>query len=545
MPTLEIDGKKLTWEGKKMILQVAQDNGIEIPSYCYHPGLSIVASCRICLVEIESPNPKDPAKLVKLPKLTPSCQTPAVDGMKVYTKSEKAVANQKAVMEFLLLNHPLDCPICDQAGECGLQDYSYKYGRAVSRFDEDKSKNPKKDVGQNILLYSDRCILCTRCVRFTREVSGTSELAVFGRGHKEEIDVFPGRPVNNPLAGNVVDLCPVGALLDKDFLFTQRVWFLKSAPSISPINSGGENITIDHNQGRIYRIKPRYNAAANKWWIADETRYGWKFVHENRLHAPERLQYGSNTETSWDRALGQTDEDLRAIVNEKGQGSLAAVLSPFDATEEMFLQARYIRSIDPQAWLILNPPKVGGEDQIFKNPQTGAVTYILKAEKAPNRLGGEKILTHFGGNTCDLATLAGHLKAKKVLGLLVSVDMINHNDEDHKKLLVGATTLVTLATRKGGLYEKANISLPACTWAEKEGVYENFAGQIQPFTQAIIPLEDTRSAGRIFWDLRGVPGTYTAAAVRKEMAAAGLSGYAEIVLPEQTVRLDTMQFVEL
>ncbi|MEI8197416.1 MAG: molybdopterin-dependent oxidoreductase, partial [Phycisphaerae bacterium] len=524
---------------------VAQDHGIEIPSYCYHPGLSIVASCRICLVEIESPDPKDPSKLVKLPKLTPSCQTPAVDGMKVYTKSEKSVANQKAVMEFLLLNHPLDCPVCDQAGECGLQDYSYKYGRAISRLEEDKSKNPKKDVGQNILLYSDRCILCTRCVRFTREVSGTAELGVFGRGHKEEIDVFPGRPVNNPLAGNVVDICPVGALLDKDFLFTQRVWFLRSAPSISPINSGGENINIDHNQGRIYRLKPRFNAAVNKWWIADETRYGWKFVHENRLTTPERLQYGSNTETSWQRAYAQTDEDLRTIVKEKGPGSLAAVLSPFDATEEMFLQAKYIRSIDPQAWLILNPPKIAGEDHIFKNPQTKAVTYTIKAEKAPNRVGGEKILAHFGGNTCDLTTLAAHLKAKKVLGLLVSVDMINHNDEDHKKLLVGATTLVTLATRKGGLYEKANISLPACTWAEKDGVYENFAGLIQPFTQAIAPLEDTRSAGRIFWDLLGTPGTYSAAAARHQMAAAGLSGYAEIQPPAQTIRLDTMQFAEL
>ena len=151
-------------------------------------------------------------------------------------------------------------------------------------------KNPKKDVGNHILLYSDRCIMCSRCVRFTREISGTGELAVFGRGDKEEIDVFPGRPVNNPLAGNVVDICPVGALLDKDFLFTQRVWFLRSTPSISPINSGGENIEIHHNEGRIYRIKPRYNKDINKWWISDETRYGFKFVHENRLRLPERTR---------------------------------------------------------------------------------------------------------------------------------------------------------------------------------------------------------------------------------------------------------------
>src|ERR1051325_7326360 len=192
MPTMEINGKKVTWEGKKMILQVAQDNDIEIPSYCYHEGLSIVASCRICLGEIESPDPKDPTKLVKVPKLVPTCQTPAVDGMKVHMQSPKSRANQQAVMEFLLINHPLDCPVCDQAGECLLQDYSYQYGRSQSRFEEDKLKKPKKDVGLNVLLYNDRCIMCTRCVRFTREVSGHSELFVEGRGHVEEISIFPG-----------------------------------------------------------------------------------------------------------------------------------------------------------------------------------------------------------------------------------------------------------------------------------------------------------------------------------------------------------------
>ena len=545
MPTIEIDGKKVAYEGKKMILQVANDNGIDIPQYCYHPGLSIVASCRICLVEIESPDPKDPTKLVKLPKLTPSCQTPAVDGMKVYSKSPKSRANQQAVMEFLLLNHPLDCPVCDQAGECFLQDYSYKYGRAQSRMEEDKLKNPKKDVGNHILLYSDRCILCTRCVRFTREVTGSNELAVFGRGHKEEIDIFPGRPVNNPLAGNVVDICPVGALLDKDFLFSQRVWFLKSTPSISPITSAGENIEIHHNEGRIYRIKPRFNKDVNKWWIADETRYGFAFVHKDRLHIPEKTQYGSNTETTWESAYKQIAEDLHAIVKEKGPGTLAAILSPFDSTEEMYLMCSHIRAIDPQAWLVLNPSKIAGADQVFKNPTTGAVTYTIKAEKAPNRTGGEKVLKHFAGNSCDLATLAAHLKAKKVAGVVVAIDPIPHNDDDLKKLIVGASTLITIATRKHGLYDRATLSLPAVTWAEKEGVYENFEGRVQPFAQAIPPVEDARSAGRIFWDLLGRTGLYHAATVRAEMGAANMSGYADITIPRAEVRLEEMEFAPL
>src|SRR5205085_8573760 len=216
-----------------------------------------------------------------------------------------------------------------KSGECFLQDYSYQYGRSESRFEEDKVKNPKKDVGENIYLYADRCIMCTRCVRFTREVSGTSELFVSGRGDKEEIDIFPGRPVNNKLAGNVVDICPVGALLDKDFLFKQRVWLLKSAPSISPADSGGENIFLDYNEGVIYRIKPRYNADVNQWWISDDTRYSFKPVHdEKRLKTPMRTQYGTQVETPYLKAIEAAVHGLKAVVAEKGEGSLYCVLSP-------------------------------------------------------------------------------------------------------------------------------------------------------------------------------------------------------------------------
>jgi NADH-quinone oxidoreductase subunit G len=190
-------------------------------------------------------------------------------------------------MEYLLINHPVDCPVCDQAGECHLQDYAYQFGRTNARFQEDKIKQPKKDVGQHVLLYSDRCIMCTRCVRFTREITGTGELMVQGRGAREEIDVFPGLALDNELSANVIDICPVGALLDKDFLFQQRVWFLKKTPSIDGITASGDNIFIEHNKGEIYRLKPRPNLDVNKWWITDEVRYGWKFVHSpHRLRLP-------------------------------------------------------------------------------------------------------------------------------------------------------------------------------------------------------------------------------------------------------------------
>jgi NADH-quinone oxidoreductase subunit G len=463
--------------------------------------------------------------------------------MKVYMKSPKSRANQQAVMEFLLINHPLDCPVCDQAGECYLQDYSYKYGRAESRFIEDKAKNPKKDIGEHVVLYSDRCIMCTRCVRFTREVSGTSELAVFGRGHKEEIDVFPGRPIDNPLSGNVIDLCPVGALLDKDFLFTQRVWFLKSTPSISPMNAGGENIEIHHNEGRIYRIKPRFNKDANKWWISDETRYGHSFVHaEDRLRAPEVRQNGLLKQVTWEAAYKAVHDALRGAVQSGGPGSTACIVSPHDSTEEIFLQVKFARSIDPQAWLVVKDTPVQGENQVFKNPANGQPTFTLYAEKAPNRKGAEKIVAHFGGNICAIRDLAG----KKLGAALVSANPVEPKDASVRRgALKDVPAIIRVGLRAFGLYEQATISLPSCSWAEKSGVFENADGRIQPFLQAIPPLEETRSAGQIYTDLLGAGGRYVAATTRSAMAAAGLADYAAIVEPMGTVHIEEMEFATL
>lgn len=541
MPTMDVDGKKIAWDGKKMILQACLDAGMEIPSYCYHQGLSIVASCRICLVEIESPDPKDPARLVKVPKLVPSCQTPAVDGMKVHSISPKARANQKAVMEFLLLNHPLDCPVCDQAGECYLQDYSYEYGRSESRFEEDKAKKPKKDIGKHVVLYSDRCIMCTRCVRFTREISGTGELAVFGRGHREEIDVFQGQSLDNPLSGNVIDICPVGALLDKDFLFTQRVWFLKKTPSISPFSSGGENISIEHNQGRVYRIKPRFNADVNKWWISDDIRYGWDFIHNNRLQTPAAK--GVPQELSPAQSIGQLDQAVKKA--SATPGATVLVLNAFDSTEEMFLAAQWIRRIDPQAWLTLAEPKVEGQDQVFKNPTTGAVTYTLRAEKAPNRRGAEKVLAKLAGNVCKLGEVEEKIKAGQVQTALVLADPFGHADAALQTAVAGVDTLLVLSSRPDGLVSQASLSLPVCTWAEKSGVFENYSGLIQAFKQAIDPLENTRSTGSIFWDLMDLAGTYDPTAVRRMMSELGLAEYATVALPEHHEKIELMQFSDL
>jgi NADH-quinone oxidoreductase subunit G len=230
---------------KLNLIQAAQHGGVIIPSYCWHPALSVVASCRMCLVEVGDKKPD--GSVAMQPKVVPGCQTPAKDGTVIITNSPKAVHAQQQTLESLLLNHPLDCPVCDKAGECLLQDYSYRFGRSSSRMMDAKNLPPNKDyIGKHITLFTDRCIMCSRCVRFTREVSGTAELHVVSRGHHSEIDIFPGQPIDNKLSGNVVDLCPVGALCSKDFLYKQRVWFLKDQKSVCPECSTGCKIGRAH-----------------------------------------------------------------------------------------------------------------------------------------------------------------------------------------------------------------------------------------------------------------------------------------------------------
>lgn len=526
MPRITIDGQSIECKDKTNILQACLDAGITLPHYCYHPGLSVPASCRICLVEVEG-----------LPKLVPSCQTAIRDGMVVHSKSSKAIANQKQVMEYLLINHPLDCPVCDQAGECLLQDYSYQYGRSQSRFEEDKAKKPKKDVGLNVLLYADRCIMCTRCVRFTREVSGTSELYVDGRGHREEIDIFPGKPLDNKLSGNVVDICPVGALLDKDFLFKQRVWLLKRVPSVSPADAGGENIWLEHNEGTIWRIKPRYNAEVNQWWISDDTRYSFKAVHDDkRLTTAAKSQYGSQIDTTLHHAIEHAQEELHRIVKENGPGSLYAMLSPMMACEEAWLLGKYIRSLDPQAVLVLGPVPTSGQNEVFKNPMTGKQTFTIQAEKVPNKKGIERIIALLGGPTMSLDDLAKSTKAKA--GWIVGGYQSNWVT-DALKLPKGVKIVQDILPSK--LTETADALLPAAAWAEKDGCWENHAGKIQPFSAAIAPPDGTMREGDVYYKLLGRTGLYNAEVVRQEMGEA----FAAVKLPNENAEEPAFEFVEL
>ncbi|HED53101.1 MAG TPA: 2Fe-2S iron-sulfur cluster binding domain-containing protein [Phycisphaerales bacterium] len=503
MPTITINGVECEFQPGQKILEVANAHGIKIPYYCYHDALSIPAQCRICLGEIWAPNPRNEGKLEPQAggKLQPTCSTDAADGMVVYTNNPKAVANQKAVMEYLLINHPLDCPVCDQAGECELQDYSFEYGRGVSRFQETKVKQPKKDLGPNVYIYSDRCIMCTRCVRFTREIAGTDELMIDGRGNSSQIDVFPGQPLDNELSANVIDLCPVGALLDKDFLFSQRVWFLKGTPSIDGITASGDNITIEHNEGKIYRFKPRTNMAINTWWITDEVRYGWKHITENRLNSPMRRRFGALDPCSFAQAY---DEALDGLKRNKDAGKkLLLMVSPMLSCEDTYHLAKLATAIDPGVEFAVGYVPFRGEDKAFpkgaKPGDEGA--FVMYAEKAPNARGVRRVLESFNTKAHTFEEAAERLKAGEFGAAILTGNYPGEWAEPDFVQSLADVFTVLIDTHPRRAMDQADIVLSGATWAEKSGSFENVNNIIQAFEQAIPAGELCKAEAQIAMDM--------------------------------------------
>jgi NADH-quinone oxidoreductase subunit G len=554
MAQVTINGKSYGFEKGEKILQVALRHDVEIPHYCYHPSMSIPASCRICLAEVWAPNPKTGA-LEPMPQLKPTCQTDCTDGMVVSTDSPRSIANQKSVMELLLINHPVDCPVCDKAGECYLQDYSHEYGRGQSRFLEEKVKNPKKDIGPDILLYSDRCIMCTRCVRFTREVTGTDELMVDGRGDREMIDVFPGKPLDNPLAGNVVDLCPVGALLDKDFLFQQRVWFLTKTPSIDGLTASGDNLFVEHNDGKVHRIKPRTNMDVNTWWITDEVRRGWKHVHsESRIRLPRVRGLDafepSQAAQAWKAGLAKAQGTVAGAVN---AGKRAAIMvSPMLSCEDAFELASWVLALDPNAELAVGPVPFAGEDRTFKGG------FTMYAEKAPNARGVRRVLEALaarrgGGSVHDAASFVAAVRAGKIGAAVVTGNYPSDWVTPELRDACMHLPMVVIDTLENPLCAMAECVLPGATWVEKAGTFENVKGRLQAFLRAIEPIDFARAECQVGSDLRAAfagsrAATVNPALVRAAMAKVpGLERFAtDVHVPDLSfTQASDMQFAEV
>jgi NADH-quinone oxidoreductase subunit G len=339
MIELELDGQKVSVKEGSMVMHAADAAGVYVPHFCYHKKLSIAANCRMCLVDVE-----------KAPKPMPACATPATQGMVVRTKSEKAIKAQQSVMEFLLINHPLDCPICDQGGECQLQDLAVGYGGSASRYTEEKRVVFHKDIGPLISMEEmSRCIHCTRCVRFGQEVAGVMELGMTHRGEHSEITTFVGRSVDSEVSGNMIDICPVGALTSKPFRYSARTWELSRRKSVSPHDSTGANLVVQVKGQRVMRVVPLENEDVNECWIADRDRFSYEAVNSDaRLTQPMLKQGGQWVTVDWNTALGFVADGLKRIKSEFGAAAIGAVGSAHSTTEELHLLTKLVRGLGSQ-----------------------------------------------------------------------------------------------------------------------------------------------------------------------------------------------------
>ncbi|MEG0045634.1 MAG: NADH-quinone oxidoreductase subunit NuoG [Comamonas sp.] len=336
MVEIELDGKKVEVLEGSMVMHAAEKAGAYIPHFCYHKKLSIAANCRMCLVDVE-----------KAPKPMPACATPVTQGMIVRTKSEKAIKAQQSVMEFLLINHPLDCPICDQGGECQLQDLAVGYGSSSSRYEEEKRVVPVKDVGPLISMQEmSRCIHCTRCVRFGQEVAGIMELGMVNRGEHAEITTVVGDTVDSELSGNMIDICPVGALTSKPFRYSARTWELSRRKSVAPHDSTGSNLIVQVKNHKVMRVVPFENEEINECWIADRDRFSYEALNsDERLTKPMLKQGGVWKEVDWQTALEYVANGLQQIKNDHGASAIGALVSPHSTVEELYLAGKLVRGV--------------------------------------------------------------------------------------------------------------------------------------------------------------------------------------------------------
>ncbi len=507
MAKVTIDGREIELPDGVRInaIEVAKRMGVEIPHYCYHPGLPIVGSCRMCLVEAGNRDAKT-GEIRMQPKLVPGCTIPATDGLVLVTTGEKVQQARAMVEEGLLVRHPIDCPICDKAGECSLQDYHFKYGQSARRTDVMPFTSRKRDLG-DVTLFIDRCVMCSRCVRFCSEVSGTAELMVANRAAHEEIDVVPGFPLHNELSGNVVDLCPVGALSDKDFSYQQRVWFMRQHTGVCTGCAQGCSIHIEENQDRVYRLKPRENQFVNKWWICNEGRYGYHHIHDaKRLAAPQYRNGGKTTDLDW---TGLPEKLTKKLSD---AGRLGALFSPFLSVEEAYLLAKLIKGIDPQAILAMGPVPTVGEDKKFPGG------FVIAAEKAPNRRGVEEILGYFMHKLLTFDDFLNQMQRTELQGVWVSggykgpwIDAATARKFDAIPLLIVQDLFPS------PLSEIATYTLPGASFAERDASYMNRYDRLQTSRLAVRPPWGVRAEAGLLWQMSGRKGLYSYRAVLDDL----------------------------
>ena len=497
MAFIKLNDLEVEVEDGTNIVEAARQHGIEVPHYCYHPGLSRPANCRMCLVEPYVFFPPAGA-IVPDRQLATGCTTVVrtappdrkLDGKYdfiVQTDSPRVKKAREDILEFLLVHHPLDCPVCDQAGECDLQDFSYRHGSDKSRYLEVKNVPPKKDLGPDVLLYATRCIVCTRCIRFSDEVSGSGELGLVHRGSHDEIDIprshegVPLQVLDNKLAGNVVDICPVGALTSKDFLFKSRPWFLEKANSICSGCSVGCNITVEYKTDGVYRLKPRFHEDINQYWMCDDGRLGYHYVNsEERLQLPLKRVEGELTPTHWADALALITEKL----SEAEAADVVVIGSAQGTNEDNYVLQQFAHDVLKTTQLGLFG-QLPGEEHKF--PQ-----FTIEADKNPNTAGARTILGSANGNV----VLEGDALWEKVSGAkvvyLVSGAPERPLEDAEKAALESVDFLIVQDILPSEVTQLADVVLPGTTFAEKDGTFTNSTGWVQRIRKVIDPPGEAR-----------------------------------------------------
>lgn len=471
--TLKINGVEYTVPAHWSLIQACHNHGITVPHYCYHEDLSVAGNCRMCLVQVAG-----------MPKPVIACGTPVNEGMDVDTLSPAVEREREAMMEFLLINHPLDCPECDQAGECRLQDYSYEYGRHQGRFQEDKVIRRKSTLGPHVKYWGSRCIVCTRCVRFTDEVTGTGELSVANRGDHSEIVVFPGQALDNPLSMNTVDICPVGALVSADFLYRSRVWDMSSKDSICASCSIGCNTRVDSNkQNQIKRIKPRRNNAVNKEWMCDFGRLDFEYAYvDSRLNLCKTRD--ANASGRW-REIPWNDS-YKAIAERLFEADTTYLLSYWNTTEVYEQLADEFNQL-PGA-RVVGFGKAQVDDQVFPG-------FTISGDKNPNRAGFEEI---FANQATALSALAG--ENERISNLVVISNVPDFELTDELKAVLDRADRITVLDFYESDFAKhpgVDLTVATLTHFEKAGSFVNRQGMRQHFKAAIEPVSFGRSTTEI------------------------------------------------
>ena len=475
MPSFELDGKTVEFEPGEKILSAAMRAGIQIPHYCYHPGMSVVATCRMCMVDVIDMGNGRPA-----PKLQTSCSMDAVEGMKVETMNEKVKDAKELVMEYLLINHPLDCPICDHSGESVLQDYSFEFGSGKSEMEYSKRVYGWRDIGTFVALERNRCIHCTRCDRFTREITGTNEFGMFNRGHELTVDTYSDRPMTNQFQGNMADICPVGAITEKEFRFKRRVWKLKKTPSICVGCSTGCNVTIEYDKNEVFRLKPRDNPDVNKWWMCDQGRLTYKDlnIRENRIAHPLGKTAEGFQEISWENAFSAIREKISEL--QPTSNEVIGLVDTHASNEELYLFKKLLKEGFDSDQLFF-------PDLEWEQPVSDFfINSLITSDKSPNRAGA-RMLGLMGAKSSEEVT------SKIPTGTKVLMVFGKPFEDENLLSQAGNIPLViNIAALQSGWSETADLTLPGRLHSEKDATYTNKAGRVQRVNTAIRAFHKTR-----------------------------------------------------